>query len=170
MLFKKISDILSLSVLIIELIGVIIFVFLKIFFNVYVIASPSMDPILKVGDVIISKKYSGNINDLEEEDIITYMGRVDSYKGKLITHEIVSIDYDNNVIYTKGINNSNIDPIVKNEDIKSVFIHVSPILTVLYNAISNKIIRIIIITIVFILIIYNFFRLLFNRRTNHDKK
>ena len=116
MLFKKISDILSLSVLIIELIGVIIFIFLKIFFNVYVIASPSMDPILKVGDVIISKKYSGNINDLEEEDIITYMGRVDSYKGKLITHEIVSIDYDNNVIYTKGINNSNIDPIVKNDD------------------------------------------------------
>ena len=154
-LLKNIISKISLLLLLLEIIIIIIFLFFKIFYKVYVIASPSMEPRLKVGNVIISKKYNYDINELREGMIITYHGKKNSYKGKLITHEIISIDYDNEIVHTKGINNELIDPIVNSADIESIFIYVSPTFTFLYKLINNRISRIFIIIIIIILIIIN---------------
>lgn len=52
-----------------------------------VVQTPSMYPILKVGDVIVSTKVEPKT--LKKGDIITYRGEVGSYAGKYITHKIV---------------------------------------------------------------------------------
>lgn len=74
-------------------------------FRIYRVASGSMEPYLKVNDIIIIKKS----NYYKVNDIITY--KVDK---EYITHRIIEID--NEKIITKGdFNNTEDDPINKSD-------------------------------------------------------
>ena len=72
----------------------------KMKYNAFIIVSESMEPNIKVGDIILEKKV--NEEELNKEDIITY-----KQDGKNITHRIVNIEViDNITVYTtKGDNN-----------------------------------------------------------------
>ena len=108
--------------------------------NVYYIATPSMEPDLKVGDVILSK----NIKDyskLEIGDIISYNGEEGSYKGKLITHQIIDIKEENGkyIFITKGTNkNSTVDPDVREDQVVSKMLFEIPLIGKLVKLLSNK--------------------------------
>src|SRR5574344_199645 len=81
-------------------------------YKIISVASNSMLPTLKRGDAVIYKKID-DINNININDILVY-----SYDGKNIIHRIISID--NNIIYTKGDNNNDMDKPVLNSQIVGV--------------------------------------------------
>lgn len=83
----------------------------------YVIASNSMYPVLEYGDVILVKEVE--FDDIEVNDIITYMGTSGEFKDKVITHEVIEIVINDGEKYlkTKGRANTGIDPAVYEEQV-----------------------------------------------------
>ncbi|QWC00170.1 signal peptidase I [Mycoplasmatota bacterium] len=71
----------------------------KVFgFKPYNVITQSMEPVLKVNDLIIVKNF--DVEDLEEEDIITFYADID-YNGEkeIVTHYIYSIDMNDSDEY-----------------------------------------------------------------------
>jgi signal peptidase len=89
-------------------------------YQFYVIVSPSMEPELGVGDVILSKKYVGQ--PIETGDIITFLGKEGSLEGKVVTHQVIEVEEINGElsITTKGLANNIEDPSIKKEDVLSI--------------------------------------------------
>ena len=75
-------------------------------FEPFAIQSDSMSPFFEKGDLVIDKKIS-NIDDLKEEDVITFWTIIEGQRV-LNTHRIVSIEDTGNFKYfvTKGDNNT----------------------------------------------------------------
>lgn len=79
----------------------------------YSIASSSMSPTYKKGDLVYTKHIE--LKDLKEGDTIAFVANEELL---LITHRVIEIDSDNKLIYTKGDNNNQADKkAVKYEDI-----------------------------------------------------
>ena len=89
-------------------------------YQFYVIVSPSMEPELCVGDVILSKKYTGQ--EIETGDIITFVGKEGSLAGKVVTHQVIAVDESGGemMIITKGLANNVEDPAITENDVLSV--------------------------------------------------
>ncbi len=117
---KFISGVLSWTILVILVIVacflVYYFVSVKVYaqkgedykpaFALYTILSPSMEPNIKVYDVI----FDVNVNspeDIKEGDVITFVSTATLTKGMTITHRVVEIFHDENgySYMTKGDNN-----------------------------------------------------------------
>lgn len=106
------------------------------------VVSGSMQPKIKVGDVVIIK----NSNNYNINDIITFKD-----EGSYITHRIIKID--NGKITTKGdFNNKKDDKIIKTKDVVGKVILVIPFMGNIMNNLSNPIVLFIIFVIGFILI------------------
>lgn len=87
-------------------------------YRVFNVASSSMAPVYKVGDVILVKEVIPG--SLEIGDDITYLGNKQDTDGMTITHRIVRIDLNENnrrIFYTQGLNNIAEDPVVEEEQI-----------------------------------------------------
>ncbi len=97
-------------------------------FSVYpsVIATGSMEPLIKPGDVILVEK----IKDMDAIKALTVDDVIQFKRGEiLITHRIVEVLEENGVICyrTKGDNNSaNDSEVVKAGDVKGILKHVVP--------------------------------------------
>lgn len=102
-------------------------------YSVYRVSSPSMEPELAVGDVILTEKV--DVKSLQIGDIITYNGMEGSYAGKVITHRIEDIQEVNGqcLFTTKGDANHEIDPIVYEGQILGKMAFKVPIIGVLYS-------------------------------------
>ncbi|MCR5653071.1 MAG: signal peptidase I [Ruminococcus sp.] len=90
-------------------------------YSIYRVTSGSMEPSLKVGDVILSK--SCGASELKVGDVVTYMGRSEEFKGKLVTHRIVKapfFDSGGQYIITKGDSNPSNDSPVNLDDVMGV--------------------------------------------------
>lgn len=89
----------------------------------YVIASNSMYPVLEYGDVILVKEV--DYDDIEINDIITYKGISGEFEGKIITHEVIDIFYEDNVkiLKTKGRANTGVDPYVYENQVYGRFVY-----------------------------------------------
>ncbi len=88
--------------------------------SLYMIVSPSMEPNIKVYDVVVNKKVD-NINDLKVGDVITFISSSNISKGLTVTHRINQIIKTNEglTFITKGDNNAQADTgIVTEQDIK----------------------------------------------------
>ena len=87
--------------------------------NIYIfqVASNSMYPEYKSGDIIVVKKEP--TNTLKVGDDVTYRGTKSDVSGLIITHRIVSSRIDGNDYYftTKGIANEVEDPEISGNDI-----------------------------------------------------
>lgn len=106
------------------------------------VVSGSMQPKIKVGDVVIIK----NSNNYNINDIITFKD-----EGSYITHRIIKID--NGKITTKGdFNNKKDDKIIKMKDVVGKVILVIPFMGNIMNNLSNPIVLFIIFVVGFILI------------------
>lgn len=83
-------------------------------YSISAIASDSMYPEIKKGDAVILEKASEkNLEKLEKDMIIAF-----KENDQVITHRILSIDYENDIMYitTKGDNNSTKDVTKKTKD------------------------------------------------------
>ncbi len=78
--------------------------------GLYTIVSPSMEPNLRVYDVIVDKKVS-NPSEIKVGDIITFISTSTISKGLTITHRVVAlVETENGIEYkTKGDNNMSPD-------------------------------------------------------------
>ena len=72
-------------------------------YGVYTVISESMLPEYEVGDMFLANEVKEE-DDIKVGDDIVYIGEVDSYKDKVITHRVIRIEPDKSIV-TKGINN-----------------------------------------------------------------
>ena len=105
---------------------------------VYFVVSASMEPTIKVGEVIIVEKVS-DPDDLKKDDIITYHGKEGSFAGKVVTHRIISEGVVDGKITTCGDANHGIsDPPITYDDVIGRYVKTSAFLTGAYKAFTNK--------------------------------
>ena len=119
-IFKFISDVISWTCLcILILIGICIIWYIiqtkvyaskgekyKPYFSLYTIISPSMEPKIKVYDVILDTRVDSP-DEIRVGDIITFVSTSSLSQGMIITHRVVDIINENGKIsyVTKGDNN-----------------------------------------------------------------
>lgn len=139
--FGKIGGVLATLLIILEIFAILFIVVGKMSGNtptlfghqMYIIVSPSMEPEINVGDVIISEKYDGG--ELEVGQVVTYYGTRGDVAGKMITHKIVEIDGDK--IITQGVANTNPDPAIRRDEVRSVMKRNTVVLSAVYSVIST---------------------------------
>ncbi|MBR3163417.1 MAG: signal peptidase I [Clostridia bacterium] len=117
-------------------------------YKAYVITTNSMEPSIKEGDAILTKKPKEN--DLKEGDVITF-----DRDNKSITHRIIRVDQENNTSYyvTKGDNNNVEDKEkITYDQVDGKEIMVLPRLGYVMDAAENQIVVLIITLVVLILL------------------
>ena len=101
-------------------------------YRIYTIISGSMIPTYDVGDTLLIKEMSAN--NIEVGDAVTYLGDGGALNGKIITHQVVSIEFDENgkyLFHTKGVANNIEDPIVSQDQVLGKVVHKFFFLTLL---------------------------------------
>lgn len=76
--------------------------------SLYTIVSPSMDPVIKVYDVVVNKKVKSP-DEISVGDIITYISTNPTSEGMTITHRVIEVEGNSEGQYTyrtQGDNNS----------------------------------------------------------------
>ena len=107
------------------------------------IKTPSMEPVIKAGDVLLCKTVE--VQQLSIGDIITYTndGRMLNVpRGETICHEVVEEPYadENGIWYvqTKGLANTEKDPLIKGEQVIGRFVKKLPVMTAFYKVFLSK--------------------------------
>lgn len=77
-------------------------------YRVFTIATSSMEPEYKVGDVILV--HEEDYSNIEVGDDVTYMGKVADFKDRIVTHRVIEMDKEKKTLITKGIANEEQDP------------------------------------------------------------
>ena len=101
-------------------------------FRFFTIASNSMFPDYKIGDVIVVK----DSTEFNVGDDITYLGKKEDFKDKIITHRIIK--KDNNTFVTKGINNDVEDPTIDYSQIYGKVVYKPIIISFVSTILKNK--------------------------------
>lgn len=112
------------------------------FFNyrMFTVISGSMEPKYIIGDVLIAKKVDAS--KIKIGDAITYQGTKDSFTGKVITHEVIGVEKDENGKYlfrAKGLATLVEDPIVSESQLYGKVIYKSVILSSIYRIVATNI-------------------------------
>ncbi len=112
------------------------------FFNyrMFTVISGSMEPKYKIGDVLVSKEVEPS--EIKVGDTISYLGKSGSFKDKIITHEVVEINKDENgdyVFHSKGLTNIVEDPIVYESQLYGVVKYRFVTLSLIYKIVGTKI-------------------------------
>ena len=128
-------------------------------YRLFRVITGSMEPEYDVGTVVICKETP--MNEIMVGDDIVYIGTYGDYNGKIIMHEVVGIDKDennNNVnFHAKGLHQASVeDPQIKPNQIFGVVKHQSAILTLLYNLATSIYSAFIIITVLVLNVFISF--------------
>lgn len=118
-------------------------------FGIYTIVSESMKPEYEIGDMFISKQVKKE--DIKVGDDIVYLGKVDSYADKVITHRVIRID---DKIYTKGTNNDLEDPAIDYEQVYGKVAFRLTILSLFSKLMNNSVLFYIVVFVPFTLLIF----------------
>lgn len=110
-------------------------------FNAYVVLSGSMLPEIAIKDIVVTKKVPAE--ELEIDDIITFVSPDTRYGGISITHRIIDKYYDESIgtytYRTKGDNNNVADSaLVPNENVLGRVILKIPRLGYLQDLLASK--------------------------------
>ena len=111
------------------------------FFNyrMFTVASGSMEPKYKIGDVLISKNVDPS--KVKVGDTISYLGNKGDFTNKVITHQVVDIAKDADgkyLFHSKGLANLVEDPIVHESQLYGVVVYKSIILSLVYKVVGTK--------------------------------
>ena len=106
-------------------------------YRLFTVATGSMEPKYKVGDILISKEI--NANEIQVGDDIVYRGKEGSFNGKIVTHQVVSIrdEEGNKKIITKGIANTEEDPEIDGTQVYAKVIYKVQTLSFISQIIKN---------------------------------
>lgn len=101
------------------------------------IVTESMVPEYKVGDILISKEIDPS--KIKIGDDIVYLGEKGSFQDKIITHRVIDVerDGDSYKFHTKGIANTEEDPVVSESQVYGVVIYKTHILSFISKIINN---------------------------------
>ena len=96
-------------------------------YRMFSVATGSMIPVYEVGDVVVVKEVDPAT--LKVDDDITYLGKEDTFAGKVVTHRIIRIQKSTigTIFYTQGVANDAPDPTITADQIygkvvrKSIF-------------------------------------------------
>lgn len=104
----------------------------------YFVVSGSMEPTIKVGEVILIKQVSSP-DELQKGDIITFRGKGGSLQGKIVTHRIISDGVQAGMITTCGDANHGIaDAPITYDDVIGKYVKTSAVLTTVYTVFTSK--------------------------------
>ena len=142
-ILKKIGSALTGILVAVELVAIIFIVVMRLSggvpslfgYNLFVIVSPSMEPEICVGDIIISKEYDGEL--LYEGQVITYLGKEGDVKDKIVTHKVVNVLNGGETVITRGVANSSNDPAIGKDDIISVMVYKTFLIGKIYSLLST---------------------------------
>ena len=140
-------------------------------YRLFSVATGSMVPVYNVGDVLISKEIKPE--DIKVGDDITYVGEKNSFKGKIVTHRVISIEKKedgNYKIITKGVANDEQDPEIDQTQIYGKIIYKIKILSFLDRMLKNMYIFYFVIFIPTALIIYKIFKSLTANDEDEEKE
>lgn len=106
-------------------------------FRVFNVVTKSMVPKYQVGDIIVVK--STDAEDLKTGDDITYLGKIDSFKNRVVTHQLVEIEEteEGTVYHTKGIANDTEDPTITADQIYGKVVYKCIIISALAKLMNN---------------------------------
>ena len=137
-------------------------------FRLFTVATGSMEPKYKVGDILISK--SVDPNEIQVGDDIVYKGAEGSFKGKTVTHQVVSIEDENEKkkITTKGIANIEEDPKIDESQVYGKVIYKVKSLSFLSQLIKNIYVFYFIIFIPIAIIIFRQIRVLLKKDDDEE--
>ena len=128
-------------------------------YRIFRVITGSMEPEYDIGTVVICKETP--MNDIEIGQDIVYLGKYGEYNGKIIMHEVIGIDKDengNNVnFHAKGLHSQSIeDPQIKPDQIFGTVKFKSRILTILYDLATSIYSSFIIVTILVLNVFISF--------------
>lgn len=106
--------------------------------KIFNIVTESMVPKYEVGDILISKTVDPS--EVKVGDDLVYLGEKGSFANKIITHQVVQIEQTENgeyLFHTKGIANTEEDPVVSQGQIYGVIIYKTYILSFISKIINN---------------------------------
>lgn len=108
-------------------------------FRMFTVISGSMEPKYKIGDVLIAKEVEPE--NIKIGDTISYLGNVNSFKDKVVTHQVVGIEKidGNYYFHTKGIANIVEDPLVSSNQLYGKVIYKSTIISLVYKIVSTNV-------------------------------
>jgi signal peptidase len=108
-------------------------------FRMFTVISGSMEPKYKIGDVLIAKEIAPE--KIRVGDTISYLGNVNSFKDKVVTHQVVGIDKidGNYYFHTKGLANLVEDPLVSSNQLYGKVIYKCVIISFIYKIVSTNI-------------------------------
>lgn len=101
------------------------------------VVSSSMLPEYEIGDIIIAKEV--NPEEIKIGQNIVYNGTKGDFKDKIITHEVIKIEKENGkyIFTTKGIANTDKDPIISENQVLGKIIYKTKILSFLNKIVNN---------------------------------
>lgn len=107
-------------------------------YRIFVVATGSMTPKYEVGDVLVSKEVDPAT--IQVGDDIVYKGKEGSFKDKIVTHQVIMIEKENENyrIQTKGIANTKEDPEITQNEVIGKVIYKMGVLSLLQRAMSNN--------------------------------
>ena len=106
--------------------------------RMFSVATGSMIPVYDIGDILISKEVEPN--EIEVGDDLVYMGKEGSFKGRVVTHRVISIELQedgNYKIVTKGVANNLEDPEIDQTQVYGKIIYKVHILSFLGKLVRN---------------------------------
>lgn len=110
-------------------------------FRIFTVVTDSMVPVYNVGDAILVQQIDAE--KLTVGDDVTYIGAVDSFKDRIVTHRIISIEKSENqekgkyVIQTQGVANDEPDPKINETQIYGKVLYKIKIISKLNGVIGN---------------------------------
>lgn len=147
-IFKLVMKIIKI-IMVIFILAFVVVVFLQRFSNnriaffdyrMFTVVSGSMEPKYKINDVLIAKKVEPST--IKIGDTISYEGVRGTVKDKVITHEVVGINKDQNGKYlfsAKGLSNIVEDPIIYESQLYGKVVYKSIILSLVYHIVGTDI-------------------------------
>lgn len=104
-------------------------------YAMYTVVSESMLPKYELFDMLLSKEVA--LNDINVGDDIVYLGQKSNFKDKIVTHRVIEINKNTQVIKTKGINNNTEDPEITYSQVLGKVVHKSNILSMISHVVNN---------------------------------
>lgn len=106
-------------------------------YRIFTVATGSMVPKYEVSDVLVSKEIDPS--EIKVGDDIVYLGKEGSFKDKVVTHQVISIEEENGnyKIITKGIANIEQDPEITQDQVFGKIVYKVKTLSFIGKMISN---------------------------------
>lgn len=139
-------------------------------YRLFTVATGSMEPEYQVGDVLISQEIDPN--EIQVGDDIVYRGNTESFKDKIVTHQVVSIREENGEkkITTKGIANVEEDPEIDGSQVYGKVIYKVKTLSFIGQIIKNIYVFYFIIFVPIAIIIFRQVRIILKKDDDEEEE